>query len=487
MKTKQNARILFLLLALSTAISTASCASDDQTLPSDTTSAETTAEAEETIDISSLSLLEQIQYANKKVPDDLPERDYNGQVIKLCHIDIPEQASGSVIDDAAYRQYLAVMERFNCSFETVPLDRGWNEYIAHLNTLFLSGDDFASIVRFENTSSSTFSSQNVLYDLSDFQYIDVEKPWYFKEQIDMYAYKNKRFVLSGYMSIPLDKIAVVVYNKTIGENYDVENLYDVVREDRWTYDYVLSLCRDLYHDVNGDSKKDAGDIYALNYAIAGSFTTMLAVHEEPFVRNNAEGLPEFSWEQSDRMQYIMDATKTLLSEQGSYSDSDWDMTSFLEGKSLLGYNRLDIVKKITDTSSQYGILPVWKIDDKQKNYNTSILPNTWAIPVSTTDSEQASILLTALAAEAYREVVPASYETYLKGQIAMDEDSVEMLDLMLGNGIRGDGGLMYCDSFLYLVMNYGKQNRGFASFMESQKQAFHNQMQSVIDAYEKTE
>ena len=476
----------FLLLAAITAASIMSCSGgDDATQTQNQTTPAVSESQSEMLDFSQMSLLEQLQYANAQVPDDLPERDLGGAVIKLCDITVPTEETGSVLNDAAYRQYLAVMERYNCTFETVPVnDNGWSDMLSKISTLLLSGEDFASILRIRNTAAATFASQNMLHDLSTFDVIDIEKPWYFKEQIDLYSYHDQRYIVSGYMSAPLGGIVVVLYNKTIGENYDVENLYDVVREDRWTFDYVHGLCRDLYHDLNGNGTSDEDDLYAFNYAAAASFLSLLAIHEEPFVKMNANGDPYHPvFENPERMQSLMDSMKELLLEPGSCSLSDWDIEVFQKGNALLAMQQISVVKKIADTQNSYGILPVWKFDEQQSTYNTALLPDTWSIPINSSDPEQSAILMTALAAEAYREVVPASYETYLKGQIAMDEDSVEMLDLILNNGIRGDGGLMYDESFLYLTMMYLKDSRGFTSYMDSIENQCRNALQSVVDAY----
>ena len=53
------------------------------------------------------------------------------------------------------------------------------------------------------------------------------------------------------------------------------------------------------------------------------------------------------------------------------------------------------------------------------------------VPMTTSDPERTGIVLEAMAAESMYTVTPAYYDVALKGKYARDEESLDMLDIIL--------------------------------------------------------
>ena len=91
------------------------------------------------------------------------------------------------------------------------------------------------------------------------------------------------------------------------------------------------------------------------------------------------------------------------------------------------------------------------------------------------------------AAEGYKQVLPVCYETTVKTKNVVDEESGEMIDLMMKN-VRGEPMFYYHDTnrFPYhnLVAKYVSTNKGYASFVESQKKVITKAVESIFDGYE---
>ena len=69
----------------------------------------------------------------------------------------------------------------------------------------------------------------------------------------------------------------------------------------------------------------------------------------------------------------------------------------------------------------------------QKNYVSSVpgAADLQSVPISVADPEMVSIIVEALNCESYKQVVPAYYETSLKNRYSRDEESAQMLDLLM--------------------------------------------------------
>ena len=92
-----------------------------------------------------------------------------------------------------------------------------------------------------------------------------------------------------------------------------------------------------------------------------------------------------------------------------------------------------------------------------------------------------AVLLTALAAEGFKQVLPAYYENAIKSKYSTDEESGEMLDLMLNN-VRSDGMFLYGDSgYIYNLWQYMIAPQGFASFWKSKQKMMEKTMNGIME------
>ena len=92
----------------------------------------------------------------------------------------------------------------------------------------------------------------------------------------------------------------------------------------------------------------------------------------------------------------------------------------------------------------YGILPVPKYDEKQKEYYTFSHDQytVFMVPKTVADPEMSGAVLEALAYESYYSVQPVYYDLVLRGRYANDPESRAMLDMITTN-IRVDPSWIY--------------------------------------------
>ena len=99
----------------------------------------------------------------------------------------------------------------------------------------------------------------------------------------------------------------------------------------------------------------------------------------------------------------------------------------------------------------YGILPLPKWNEDQKEYRTHIYDqySTFNLPktVSPDRYEFIGIMMEALCAESFRTVYPACYDVALKNKYASDANAAAMIDL-IRDGAGMDLAFMFSDSFM---------------------------------------
>ena len=97
--------------------------------------------------------------------------------------------------------------------------------------------------------------------------------------------------------------------------------------------------------------------------------------------------------------------------------------------------------------AEYGIIPIPKFDEKQDKYYSlahDLFTVYGIVNSAATDNMVDSLgaVLEAMAIESKKVVTPAYYEVALKGKYTKDQESWEMLDMIVNN-LKINGGLIY--------------------------------------------
>lgn len=121
-----------------------------------------------------------------------------------------------------------------------------------------------------------------------------------------------------------------------------------------------------------------------------------------------------------------------------------------------------------DVVNDYGILPMPKLNERQKDYISGSTDRPYAVPVTAQNDERLGIIIEAMSAEGYKQVRPAFFEIALKSKYTFDADSAEMLEI-IGNTIVRDFSYIYSNfgGFAWTLMNMMSVNnptKDFASY-----------------------
>ena len=395
-------------------------------------------------------------------PDDLPEElDFGGITTHIFGWEgsgsnefYVEEENGDIVNDAIYVRNRTVEERLNLVL-TYTLNPGaYNDRAAWVKTIsqsVMAGDGSNDIVAGYSMSGATLANNRLLIDLMQLDYIDFEKPWWPDSLIKEATCGGKLYFCSGDISTNMiDYLYAIFFNKSLAENYDIENLYDLVREGGWTLDKMIELCSDLYSDLNGDGKKDPDDQFG--YITHSTFSdTFFFASGLRVTEPDPDGLPVLSEEfGGEKTQDLLVKLVDMFQTDGMYLSSDYevDRRQFLESRALFYTTEVQYARTyFRDTQIEYGILPVPKYDQAQENYYTvSSFPYTlYGIPVDAKDPSMSAAMLECLASESYRTVSPALFEVALKVKYAGDTDVSEMYDIIRGSNVF-DIGRIFNDS-----------------------------------------
>ena len=488
MKKRVIACLLAMLLTTSAIISCGESTSDTQTSPADTTPVpeETAVIPEET--------------EPDVVSDDLPERFFDDFSYNIYtrenathYAYLAEELTGELLNDAIYERNERVSERFGVVFSEMTYTDA-NLPVTNVQ----SGDDSFSLMNVRCTTADTMGQRAMVMDMSSLEYIDLSKPYWDKELADMINIGDRTFTAIGASNMTaIDFLVVMLFNKTLAEKYQVENLYDAVREGRWTMDLFAEYASAATDDINGDGAYTKNDQYGALGSSIFLQCTMIPAAQAWYIKKDADNLPYFDMASDEHFLNVFEKIFAVLYDNKAWypntetaNDQPLNTVMFQNGQGLFMGSQVFYVESMRDMEYDFGILPFPKYDEKQAEYYTRLcFYDTAVIPVTVPDVECSSIILEALACDSFNTVVPSYKENILKSKFVRDEDSSEMMDLIMQHRVVDLGDTVYLDTIRNGFINNSFKNskREVASQIQANVSKMESSLATMIEKYSAVE
>jgi len=456
-------RFMALLLAVLTVLPTLiACGAENQV--ADTTTAATTAPVADT----TTAATEETTTEGYAVKDNLPEDlKFTGKTISIisrgrswCKDEVSVEAlTGDVINDAVYNRNAAVEDRLGVKIVNYLTTDNDNYSITEtIRKQVQAGTDEYNLFANSVYATIMYTADNLFQDMSDLTYLDLEQPYWSQGFNEAASIGEAQYFATGAICLSLYRfVFATFFNKNMFDEYQVPYLYDVVNDGKWTLDYQREISQNIYNDLNGDGKKDAGDRYGFitNHNMIG-VDAYWSSCDLPILGKDADNFLQYAVN-VERLSAAVDKINTLIwDNEGAYqvanksADAEQDdiCTMFAQDQSAMTTLRLIHVESedMRNMSSLYGIVPMPKLDETQDQYYSYAhdTMTAYGIPLTVVDEELEMVgaFMEALAAESYRTLTPAYYELALKTKYVSDEESVQMLDLVI-DSFYVDAGVLY--------------------------------------------
>ena len=425
------------------------------------------------------------------IKDDLPEVSFKGKTFRVI---LQEDSSGDVftedheigepLHDAVLQRNINVCERFG-----IELDVSKDEYSAvnaSITRSVKAGSDEYDLCFVHMVSGAALAQSNLVLPFQKLPYVDLEKPWWDKDIWNGFSIRNNLMMVNGDISPRSFSITSCLYfNKTLFDKFDLQYPYELVRSGEWTFDKLYELTKGMTRDEDGDGKVSAesgsSDIYCLTswyldvpysfYYAAGGMLVSKDENDVPYYDPNLE-----------RDTIIYRKIYDVIIGNNAYFETNMGnymrvIETFFEGHALFYDSTLAAAGTLREMDNEFGILPVPKLDSAQTDYRSFVngASSMICVPATVTSETQrefVSIIIEALASEAYRTVTPVLKETYLKRKITRDADSADMIDYIVRNRV--------------FDMAYVNMHDGVGSYVRDLLKSGATDISSMLKKYQKT-
>ena len=444
-----------------------------------------------------------IFYERSLVSDDLPDVDYGGRPFRIvthekAEIFIKEEDrnQGDLIKDAKFARNNAVEDRFNVEIDLV-YSGTYTEVSGYISKTILAGTDEFDLLMGMAVDTGGLVTKKLFLNWYDIENVNFDKPWWAESNKNELTVDGKcPIAVSDLNFTSITSTYCMIFNKNLAASYALGNIYELVLSGKWTIDRFSEMVKDIYVD-DGNDTRDENDFYGIYHDHGSCVNTYLWAFDNPICKKDEDGIPQVAIK-TDKIDTIVTKlydffynNKGVFYDINYHNEKGISQTQFYNKKSVFAIATLGtpLSKRLRDFEDDYGVIPYPKYDENQPRYLTmadgyhSIL----AVPKTVKDTEFVGTIVEALSAETWKTVTPTLYEIALKTRYLRDNESKEVLDIIV-EGRTFDFGFIYdgWKGFSFMLSGlFGSGNSNFQSYYDKRYSQARTQYKSIVKAIQK--
>jgi len=382
------------------------------------------------------------------ISDELPEITFDGEEFVIYGSDqldwynVAEGYLGETFNDSVYERNLRIASRFDIDLNIMPELTG--DPSATMANSVKAGIDEYDLISSQCIVMGMDLTDEIFLDFRTVPYVNFEQPWWNSSTDELLTVNNRTFLAVGAFNLSaIGSMKVVFYNNDVAMNHQLEDIFDVVYDGRWTLDTMEQITTGMYTDINANGEKDTGD--GFGYAWSGDD---LLYYQYAFGKTFAEK-DEAGNIVTDR--YYDEKLVAICDKLWDYIKNRQDMhfgTSalgvFMQGNTLCGASLIRSYDSLLNTDIDFAVIPLPKWDENQERYLTTVdgACDVQAVLKTAKNLEMVGVVTEALNADTWKNVEYAYYEKVLKNRGLQDPRNLEVMDMII-EGRVFDFGYIY--------------------------------------------
>ncbi len=442
--------------------------------------------------------------AETRVTHNLPPMTFDGYTFGILHWYISgwlvhgtdlyvEETDGEPVNDAVYTRNARLSESLDIDFAYD--EQSYDEIINTIRQSVRSNDDFYDLYYARLTDVDGVLLEGAFLDYNyDLRYIDLDKPYWDQSVRKQLSFADHLFLeAADFNTTDKDATDAVLFNKKLARDFNLVNLYDLVREGNWTIDTLYENMTAFDGDLNGDGVLDP---YNDIMGYLGADDVMMSLFyggEGHLTVKDQYDLPENDFNNEDNIDLVFRIFDIMYDPTfvNTHVNDTPVRDCFVAGNGLFLWSRMsDVTLLRGEEAIDFGILPTPKRDEDQVEYLSMLSEHTTGLPSvlsSEQDPETVSYIMEAMAAASHYELQQAYYDITLKTKSARDDESQDMLDLIFRNRILDLGELCKFGEFSTNLLRWasGMGDRNIMSRYSSVETKIETDIQKFIEAVDK--
>ncbi len=375
----------------------------------------------------------------------VPKQDFDGETFNsLCYkmnttnyyYFTDEETSGDPIKEALWQRDELIEEHLNVNLTADMREGNESERVATLLRDDMAGDldTYQQVLMHTISGVADVVVNGFTYDFSKLPNVDLTASWWDLE--DMESLRLGKSYPFGRSDFVISAPHVVTFNKTLIDDFNLENPYKLVTTNSWTLDKFLEMASAVVADLNHDEEYTGDhDRFGICTSEVSKFNSFLMSCNQPVTRKGSDGRLEIVLN-SEKTVKIIEKFADFRKIGGSIHIDAYEMYMkhmdkiFGENRCLFALYDLSFLELLRDTDVSYGIVPYPKFDEQQKEYRSQDWGPVWAIPKAIKNPELVGSVVELYSYFSTDTIVPAYYDKVLEGKLSQDMESRKMLEII---------------------------------------------------------
>ena len=423
-----------------------------------------------------------------------------GQFDFITDADIEEE-TGDTVFDAIYKRNRTIEEKYDIKFKQIAVSQ-YPELTSTFKKSTAAGSDDFDLCMIISRDAWATALTGTVVPVNRLPFLDISQPWYAHDVNSEITINGKLyFAYSDECLNMFEQTLCVAFNKKLIEDFALGNMYNLVKENKWTVDKFFEMAKGIVSDLDGDGQMTDADRYGIvsqNDLFYPCFWVSSGIKT---VSKDENDLLVFTGDDEKLYNVLEKAYQNLFGGEKIFFDAFSDkITSyqhsggddarrvsrmqFEDDRGLFYVACVGMIPTLRSMETDFGILPFPKYDESQEKYYSRVIDG-WisCVPNTAPDLERTSVIMEALAVESRNYTIPAYFETALRTKHTRDDESQEMLDIIHANRTMDLGDTFYMDPVRVIygsVLNAKKNN--FASAVEKATNNVNKTLQKANEA-----
>jgi len=448
------------------------------------------------------------------IPDDLA---FEGEVFKiLCREDkdygdyvyeiVADEGDTNNVNQAVYERNRTVMDTFGLAdIQAVPIAGDYASKDIFINKMRNSID--AGLGEYDLIMSQQgYMNEGELvqyfYNYYDVPYISDtlkctkhDHSYYYDDVKSEITINGKLKYMVGDFSLTYwEHVYALYFNKQIAEEYNLEDIYELVRNGEWTFDKMIEMTTGKWKDLNADDWSGSEDSFGYLSELLNPVNSMDVHFGVDPTHKDENGNIVIEYDVGKMTNILTKVLEFRDSNDTYFADVSSNVTIadnpcdkiFSEGRALFYHAILGKADSFRSMDTDFGIVPYPKWDGNQDRYLTRSMDgySVACVPVDASNLELTGAVFDTLSAVSQTTVIPAYYDMALSYKYTRDDESAEMLDI-IRDGFRVNFGKFYsidCGKALRDTVYY--KNPSFSSFYQSNLPGYQIKLDELLKYYE---
>ncbi|MBR4013277.1 MAG: hypothetical protein IKJ00_03185 [Clostridia bacterium] len=399
---------------------------------------------------------------------DIPEElDFGGQDVIIfawsdaekVEFEVEELGTNS-INNSVFKRNLAIESELGVNLKFAYTEgnvANVGNYVTAVHTAYASGlgyDILAAHTRSIAQCALMGYMQNLGTIDKESNYLNTSKVWWNDMIVEECTQNGNFYFVTGDASTSFVQMIYSVYfNVDMIEDLKLDSPYELVKNNQWTIDKFIQLCKNVYVDKNENSMVDAQEDIIPFGGASFSYPAMLHGCGIDYVTKNSSEEFVVNNVTSQKMDDLMNKFASCIVTDSWTTDSKV-YNGFMSGNVMFYVGAVALGMDAVGKDLNYGCVPCPKYDESQESYYSTVRqPATiFGIMNGAKDMAKVTATLEMYAYQGYKNTTPEIFDVVMSYRASEGPEMTEMLNIIKNTAyfdfarIYVQDGMKICDA-----------------------------------------